>query len=175
MKAWNRSIAMLNTVTKYVATIGFILLFVCVMMQVVWRYLLEIPLPWSDEAARYLLIWVSLLSIAIAFRNDSHIRLDHFINLLGAPIRHAVWVLFNLLTVVFLSLLIVYGVPNAVLGKFTCSPGISTCFAHTSVTMFVPYLSVPVAAAIMLLNLVDYIIHNFKTQELGDVREGDAS
>ena len=64
-----------------------------------------------------------------------------------------------------------YGIPNALLGKNTFSPGLSASFSHTTFTLFLPYLSVPVAAGIMILNLLDYILHNFRSKEVGDVRD----
>ena len=171
MTYWKYVVDTINALTKFLTVIGFALLFVCVMMQIIWRYILEIPLPWSDEAARYLLVWVSLLAIALAFRCDSHIRLDYFFLKFTPRVRHGIWILFNLLTLSFLALLLFYGIPNAILGKFTHSPGLTTLLSKSSFTMFIPYLSVPVTAGIMVLNLIDYVIYNFKTKELGDVRE----
>ena len=164
MKYWKHFINMVNYLTKIAILVGFCLLATFVMMQIIWRYVLELPLPWSEEAARYLLVWVSLLAIAMAFRNDSHIRLDYFFNRFGPLIRHGIWVFFNLITLFFLALLVVYGIPNAILGKFTYSPGLN-------ITMFAAYMSVPVSAFIMILNLIDYVIHNFKVKEMGDIRE----
>jgi len=171
MKAWKFFVDKLYGLTKIMTFIGFVALFICVMLQIICRYVLEIPLPWSDELARYLLVWVSLLAVSIAFRNDSNIRLDFFISQCPPLIRHGVWVLFNLLTLAFLGLLVYYGIPNATIGKFTCSPGLTSCFPNTSISMFLPYLSVPVAAGLMIINLIDYIMHNFKTKEMGDTRD----
>jgi len=175
MTYWKYFIDTINSLTKLLTVVGFALLFVAVMMQIIWRYILEIPLPWSDEAARYLLVWVSLLAVALAFRDDSHIRLDYFITKLASPVRHGLWIFLNLLTLSFLALLFIYGIPNAVLGKFTCSPGLTTLMSKTSITMFVPYLSVPVTAGIMILNLIDYVIHNLNVKEFGDIREKKSS
>jgi len=168
---WKTLIDKIDGVTKIATTIGFAGLFLCVMMQIVWRYILKIPLPWSEEVARYLLVWISLLAVAIAFRNDSHIRLDFFITRCPRPLRRFVWVLFNLLTLAFLALLVGYGIPNALLGKNTFSPGLSGSFSTMTFTLFLPYLSVPVAAGIMILNFLDYIFHNLKNREVGDVRD----
>lgn len=164
MKYWKHFINTVNYLTKLAILVGFCLLATFVMMQIIWRYVLELPLPWSEEAARYLLVWVSLLAIAMAFRNDSHIRLDYFFNRFGPSFRHGIWVFFNLITLFFLALLVVYGIPNAVLGKFTYSPGLN-------ITMFAAYMSVPVSASIMILNLIDYVIYNMKVKEMGDIRE----
>ena len=57
MRYWTTFINVLNFLTRVAIIIGFSLLSVFVMMQIVWRYVLEWPLPWSEEAARYLLVW----------------------------------------------------------------------------------------------------------------------
>jgi TRAP-type C4-dicarboxylate transport system permease small subunit len=44
--------------------------------QVIWRYLFNDPLVWSEELARYLFIWISYLSAWVAWKNRSHIALD---------------------------------------------------------------------------------------------------
>ena len=44
--------------------------------QVVTRYLLGDPLIWSEEAARYLFVWVSMIGAALALREGGHFGLD---------------------------------------------------------------------------------------------------
>jgi TRAP-type C4-dicarboxylate transport system permease small subunit len=160
---WTGFVDLLNLLTKWVILLGFTVLVVLVLMQIVWRYILELPLPWSDEAIRYLLVWVTLLAIARAFRDDGHLRLGALFQKCAKPIRSFLWLLFNFLTLCFQALLIIYGIPNAILGNFTNSPGLD-------ISLFVPYLSIPVAAGIMLVNQIDYALFNFKAKEFGDIR-----
>lgn len=47
-----------------------------VLWQVVTRYVLAAPSSWTEELARFLLIWVSLLGAVHAFRNGMHLGLD---------------------------------------------------------------------------------------------------
>lgn len=44
--------------------------------QVIWRYGLNDPLTWSEEAARYLLVWASFLCAWMAWRSRAHLGLD---------------------------------------------------------------------------------------------------
>ena len=44
--------------------------------QVVTRYVLNDPLIWSEELARYLFVWVSMIGAALAVRNGGHFGLD---------------------------------------------------------------------------------------------------
>ena len=52
------------------------LMVVVVTWQVVSRYALGDPSPWTEEVARMLLIWVGLLGGAYAFRERAHLGLD---------------------------------------------------------------------------------------------------
>jgi TRAP-type transport system small permease protein len=168
IRCWTYFVDFLNRLTKWSILLGFVVLLFLVLMQIVWRYILQWPLPWSDEAIRYILVWVTLLAIARAFRNDEHLRLGALFFKCARPIRSFLWVLFNLLALSFQTLLIIYGIPNAILGNFTNSPGLD-------ISLFVPYLSVPVAAGIMLINQIDYTLFNFRVREFGDIRKRRAA
>ena len=47
-----------------------------VLWQVAARYLMRSPSSWTEEIARFLLIWISLLGAVYAFRNGAHLGLD---------------------------------------------------------------------------------------------------
>ena len=40
-----------------------------VLLGVFFRYVIRAPLGWSEELSRYLMIWMSLLSVALCFDN----------------------------------------------------------------------------------------------------------
>ena len=47
-----------------------------VLWQVFSRYLFSAPSSWTEEVARFLLIWISLLGAVYAFRTGMHLGLD---------------------------------------------------------------------------------------------------
>lgn len=44
--------------------------------QVIWRYVFNDPLTWSEELARYLFVWVGYLAAWLAWTHRAHIALD---------------------------------------------------------------------------------------------------
>lgn len=44
--------------------------------QVMSRYLLADPSPWTEELARFLLIWIGMLGASLAFRQRAHLGLE---------------------------------------------------------------------------------------------------
>jgi TRAP-type C4-dicarboxylate transport system permease small subunit len=48
----------------------------CVTWQIVSRYVLDNPSSWTEELARFLLIWIGLLGGSYAFHKRMHLGLD---------------------------------------------------------------------------------------------------
>ena len=51
---------------------------VVVFLQVIFRYVLNLPLFWTEELARYCLVWASLLGSAVAVKRGQHIAVTIF-------------------------------------------------------------------------------------------------
>lgn len=72
----NPALAVLDRTLK----VALILLMSCLVLAVTWqvisRYLFASPSSWTEEVARFLLIWIGLLGAAFAFRRHAHIALD---------------------------------------------------------------------------------------------------
>jgi TRAP-type transport system small permease protein len=67
-----RLLAWADTLFTEVAALFSFGFLVCVSLQVLFRYVLEEPLPWSEELARYLFVWAALLAAAVTVgRNDN--------------------------------------------------------------------------------------------------------
>jgi TRAP-type transport system small permease protein len=55
------------------------LLSVVVVVQVGLRYLVDQPLAWTEEAARFLFIWACMLGAAVACKRGTQFGVDYFI------------------------------------------------------------------------------------------------
>lgn len=75
-----------------------------VILQVGARYLFNSSLSWSDELARYFLIWSCFLSVSYCVRNRISIKIDQFQNGLSKPVIP--WIKMIRHTVVFAFCLI---------------------------------------------------------------------
>jgi TRAP-type C4-dicarboxylate transport system permease small subunit len=83
--------------------------------QVVSRYLLASPSSWTEEVARYLLIWIGMLGAAHAFRKRMHIGLDLLPRkLTGAAARRLHWFTIGVI-ILFALTVLVFGGGNLVL------------------------------------------------------------
>lgn len=62
-------------------------LLVCVILQVFFRYVLQLSLVWSEEVAVYLFIWGSLIAAAIVVGSNDHFVISVVFDLLPARVR----------------------------------------------------------------------------------------
>ena len=77
MKALTTSISGLNKFLRLLLTLMMALLVLNVTWQVVTRFILPHPSSFTEELARFLLIWISLLGSAYAFHTHSHLGFDY--------------------------------------------------------------------------------------------------
>ena len=66
----------LDYVLKNVLIFLMVALVTAVSWQVLSRYVLASPSSWTEEVARFLLIWIGVLGAAYAFRTGVHLGLD---------------------------------------------------------------------------------------------------
>jgi TRAP-type C4-dicarboxylate transport system permease small subunit len=54
------------------------LMVLCILIQVFFRYVLNNALPWPDEAARFLMLWMTGLIAPSAYRTGGFVAIDMF-------------------------------------------------------------------------------------------------
>ncbi|MDQ3553247.1 MAG: TRAP transporter small permease [Chloroflexota bacterium] len=127
---------------------GFLsLVVIVVLVGVVARYVLNISLPWSEEVARLLLVWLTFLGAAAATAQRSHIRVDTIYARFSGRRRKVIEATSILLSLLTLVLLIwasrgLFG-PSAA----TVSPGSGIQAGWTRIAL-------PIAAFLMIVFLL---------------------
>lgn len=59
-------------------------------MQVIARYVFKNPLIWSEEAARYLHVWITLFGIRFGLKNKAHLNVSYFYNKFSKKVQYLV-------------------------------------------------------------------------------------
>ena len=85
----------------WAAIIVFAGIFACMFVQVILRYLFDSPLTWSEELARYLMIWCAFLGWVIASRNDTHLAMTFVVDKAPRRTRAVVRVAIEAATLLF--------------------------------------------------------------------------
>ncbi|EWH08420.1 tripartite ATP-independent periplasmic transporter DctQ [Catenovulum agarivorans DS-2] len=123
------------------------LIVVMVTWQVISRYVLQAPSSVTEEAARFLLIWISLFGAAYAYQTGSHLGLDILVNKLSTKGQAVAGIFSHLCVVGFALNVMVFGGFSLV--DLTMTP-IQTS-AALEIKMGYVYFAVPLSGLIIVL------------------------
>ena len=110
--------------------------------QVFTRYVTASPLVWSEELARYLFVWITLIGAAAAVRTNGHFGLD-ILRRYAPPLRVALGLMTMIVLVSFLALLLWTGIAETRQAAGQIS-------AALQVRLNWAYLALPVGAGLAL-------------------------
>lgn len=143
-----------------VMTLAVGLLLMVVSAAVLWQVTVRLVLtaaginlsaPWTEELARYCLIWMVFLGAGVGVRHARMIALEFVIRAMpgrvGIPLRYGV----TLLSVAFFALLIWTGIQFVELGRTEVSPVMRLRKDWV-------YWAMPVGAGLMILNSLALVV-----------------
>ena len=133
-------------------TFGFLIVItIAVSVQVFVRYVLQRPLfLWSEELARYLLLWMVFLGIGVGVKNDAHFSMDVLPPLLGRRWGAAVRVFNDLCMMAILVLLTLAGLRFTYFGLYQYSPNMEILMAFV-------FVAIPIGGFVSLVYLIERI------------------
>ena len=102
---WSSTIKALTKVLAAMLITSMALLVLDIVWGVFTRQVMNQQASWTEELARFLLIWVSLLGGAYAFQAKAHLGVDYFVGKFAPGVAKGVAV-FSLLLVVFFAVAI---------------------------------------------------------------------
>lgn len=115
--------------------------------QVFGRYVLDRAPSWSEELARFLMVWITMLGAAAVSRGHGHIAVTTLPDALGPGLRRALGVVRDLVVLWVAWTIGVHGAALADLLSFQASPAFE-------VSMALPYAALPAGAALIALMVV---------------------
>jgi TRAP-type transport system small permease protein len=126
-----------------------------VLLQVVARYILKIPLFWTEELGRYLMIWAGMLGAALAISYGLHASIEMVANLFPPRFKAVLGMLTRLFMLAFAVFTIVASINLMQFLRFQISPAMR-------ISMIYPYSAVPVGCAIMIPFILSRLFRDIK-------------
>lgn len=151
-----------NVMTSIIETFcGIVVLgqTIIIAVQVVTR-LLGISLPWSEELARFFLIWLTFLGCSLALKQESHLSVDFFVKLAPQKVQLVIGLFVKFLMVVFFGVLLVYGIKLSIAAMATPSTSLQW-------PMGLIYIVLPVSGIISIYYVVLQTINFIKENKEG--------
>lgn len=138
----------LSMIENAVIILGLSAMFLILLAQVIMRYVFSRPLTWSEEAARFIFVYVSFIGISYAYRQKGHIRMEVVVNLFPQAVRRGLEVLINLGTI---ALFCCYMIPFSF--RFIgIQAGVKATATH--IPMSIVYTALPLGMALSCVRLL---------------------
>ncbi len=153
MEATRHSVVLKALLTIAKASIVAIsVVMICVTLaQVVFRYVIAAPLPWSEELARYCFVWIVFLGGALGLSRGIHLGVDLFVNMLPEPVRRGLDALTSALIAGFAATVIYASYPVINMNMLQRSPALG-------VQMSWIYVAIPISMALIFLICAERVV-----------------
>lgn len=123
------------------------LMVLCVTWQIISRYLLNDPSKWTEELARFLLIWIGLLGGSYAYHVKMHLGLDLFSAKLQGNAKRVHEIAVHIIVIIFSAAVLVVGGLRIV----QMTTELKQYSAALGVPMSVVYYSLPISGVMLIV------------------------
>lgn len=144
---------LIDTITRNLLVFLMASLVIVVVWQVFSRYILNAPSTFTDELARFLLIWVSLLGAAYFSGKNQHIAINVLPSKLNPRNRIKLNIFINLIIITF------------VLCVFVIGGGMLVYYTYTYLQL-TPTLQIPMASVYSIGPLSGLLIIFYKLSDI---------
>lgn len=136
---------------EYVTLFFFFVMCLFVGVQIVTRYVMNNPLSFSDEIARYAYVWMTFIGLALATKHDAHVRVDltnHFIK--GRALKF-------LSIFIHVGMLVLLGIMFVIGWEYSRFSSVNRWASLPGLSMFLVTVSFPIGCFIALLRTIELI------------------
>ena len=165
MEASKHSVVLtaLLAITKASIIVISVVMVIVTLAQVVFRYVIAEPLPWSEELARYCFVWIVFLGGAVGLSRGIHLGVDLLVNLLPDRAQRGIDILTNVLIGAFAATVIYASQPVITMNMFQRSPALG-------VQMSWIYIAIPISMGLIFLICAERVLKQlFSRQDHGGV------
>ncbi len=141
------------------------------LVQVIARYLLRNPPPWSEELARTCFIWVVYIGMSMACRKQEHVNVNFLAEKLPQTLQKWVNLISNLVVLFFLGMMTISGILLVINTR-------TMMMTSVDIPMGVAYTSIAVMGVIMTIYYILFIWESLlcilkkDNREAADARKG---
>ena len=135
-----------------------VLIVLAVLWQVFSRYILNSPSSYTEEIARFLLIWIGILGAAYASGQQQHLAINILSPKLSPQSRIRLNIGINVLIILFCLLVFIIGGSNLVYMNYD----LGQTSAALDLPLSVVYMVVPLSGALIIIYKINEIVHSKK-------------
>jgi TRAP-type C4-dicarboxylate transport system permease small subunit len=152
-----------NAIARLLLVVMSAVMAVTILAQVFLRYVVKASLPWSEELARYLMVWIGLMGASLAMHEGRHVGVTLLTERLRGRAKTVVTGCALLVVLWFLWLMVSQGTVLVQNIWQQRSPALS-------LPMVIPYAAIPLGAIFMTVQVLLALCRLFRGG--GEAREG---
>jgi TRAP-type C4-dicarboxylate transport system permease small subunit len=140
----------LERVLKYTLIILLSAMTIVVVVGIFARYILLVSIPWTEEIARYLMIWAGFVGFGVAYRKRELIAVRLFIDILPSNLFRMALFISDILCSIFLIVAVAYGIKLSLINMNQLSPA-------SRIPLSIIYAAIPLGCTLYLFFVVESI------------------
>src|SRR5690625_5264971 len=111
---------------------------IAVILQIIARELIYFPVSWTQDAAKYGFIWMSLIGAAVGIRKAAHVSINIFSSKLSKKIQVYLDYLINVVITILMIFLLIQSIKFSLqmVGQSSPTLGIPMSYIYLSLIIF---------------------------------------
>lgn len=142
----------LNNIEEKIISILLPLMCLVIFLSTVFRFTKLLIIPWGEELARYLMVWLVFLGIACGAKNNKHFGVEVFVKALIPEKAQKYYEIFRVLVIsafMFFVIITMSQLMQLQVQMKQTSPSLG-------IPMWMVYLAIPVGCGLMILRQIQY-------------------
>lgn len=127
-------------------SVGFVITF----FHIIGRYILKMPIFYSEELARYCFIWACMLGASVVNRKDEHTNVNYFTTLLPQRAQALLYIGRQLAILLLLVVLIYYGILLSIKMNTVQTAAMEISWSYI-------YMALPAGSALLIITTLRLI------------------
>ena len=129
-----------------------------VAVQVFFRYVLNHSLFWSEELARFLLVWLTFLGASCAYYRNLNPGVDFLYTKFSLKFQKISFIITHLVSMALFIVMIVFGIKFAFFIRMQITPALQ-------IPKWIILSIIPISGAILTIHALNFLLEEFKRAE----------
>lgn len=143
--------------------ISLLIIVIVTILQVIARFVFDRPLIWSDELARFILIWMVFIGAAVVSFDDKHMAVEVFQEKMSPKFKLITSFMMRFLILIFLAITAYSSIELVQVSHYLKSGALEIPFSYWRV-------AAPVGSVLMIIFIITRSVHEIQDYRAGNYR-----
>jgi len=150
-----------NNFEEYLSFLLFSIMVILIFLQVIFRFIFNFSLAWTEEMSRYTFVALVYFSAVIAVKRGRHLRTEGIIQALPNKIKKWVYTFSDIIWLSFTIIMVKLGYDSSLSVLLS---GQKSPVLHVKVGLI--YMLIPICFALLSLRIIQQIIKRIKNDNI---------